>query len=117
MLSLDLVREASLARRACSLSGASATLAILCGMTAPADAQPTAALPPMAAVPALQDLVDLELEQLSRITVTSVALREQRLSDAPAAIYVISAEDIRRSSVTSLPEALRLAPNLQVARA
>ena len=73
--------------------------------------------PSLAAVPQLKDLVELDLEQLARITVTSVTLREQRLSDAPASIYVISAEDIRRSGVNSLPEALRLAPILQVARA
>jgi len=76
-----------------------------------------AELPTLASLPQLKDLVDLDLEQLARITVTSVTLREQRLSDAPASIYVISAEEIRRAGVTSLPEALRLAPNLQVARA
>src|SRR5262249_49219929 len=71
----------------------------------------------LAAVPQLKDLVELDLEQLARITVTSVTLREQRLSDAPASIYVINADDIRRSGATTLPEALRLAPNPQVARA
>jgi len=45
-----------------------------------------------------------------------VSRRAERLADAPASIYVITNEDIRRSGVTSLPEALRLAPNLQVAR-
>ena len=40
----------------------------------------------------------------------------ERLFDAPASIYVISSEDIRRSGATTLPEVLRLAPNLQVAR-
>ncbi len=70
-----------------------------------------------AAVPALKDLAEMSLEQLSRITVTSVARREQQLSEAPAAIFVITNDDIRRSGATSLPEALRLAPNLQVARA
>jgi iron complex outermembrane receptor protein len=62
------------------------------------------------------DLADLSLEQLANIEVTSVSRRAERLSDAPASIYVITNEDIRRSGVTSLPEALRLAPNLQVAR-
>lgn len=62
------------------------------------------------------DFADLSLEQLSNIEVTSVSRRAERLSDAPASIFVITAEDIRRSGVTSLPEALRLAPNLQVAR-
>ena len=63
-----------------------------------------------------RDLVDLSLEQLADILVTSVSRRAETLSQAPAAIYVISREDIRRSGATSLPEALRLAPNLQVAR-
>jgi iron complex outermembrane receptor protein len=62
-------------------------------------------------------LVDLTLEQLGNIEVTSVSRRAERLSDAAASIFVISAEDIRRSGAATLPEALRLAPNLQVARA
>jgi iron complex outermembrane recepter protein len=69
-----------------------------------------------AAQPAAGDLADLSLEQLANIEVTSVSRRAERLSDAAASIYVITSEDIRRSGVTSLPEALRLAPNLQVAR-
>ena len=68
-----------------------------------------------AASPA-HDLADLSLEELSNIEVTSVSRRSERLVDAAASIYVISADDIRRAGVTSLPEALRLAPNLQVAR-
>ncbi len=62
-------------------------------------------------------LVDFSLEQLADIVVTSVSRRETRLAEAPASIYVIGAADIRRAGATSLPEALRLAPNLQVARA
>jgi len=62
-------------------------------------------------------LADYSLEQLADIMVTSVARQETRLSQAPASVYVISGTDIRRSGATSLPEALRLAPNLQVARA
>jgi len=64
----------------------------------------------------VSDLADLSLEQLANIEVTSVSRRAERLADAPASIYVITNEDIRRSGVTSLPEALRLAPNLEVAR-
>jgi iron complex outermembrane receptor protein len=63
------------------------------------------------------DLAELSLEQLTRVTVTSASRREERLIEAPASIFVISAEDIRRSGATSIPEALRLAPNLHVARA
>ncbi|OGB23674.1 MAG: hypothetical protein A3I66_24410 [Burkholderiales bacterium RIFCSPLOWO2_02_FULL_57_36] len=58
----------------------------------------------------------MSLEQLADIVVTSVSRRQERLADAAASIFVISHEDIRRSGATSLPEALRLAPNLQVAR-
>jgi iron complex outermembrane receptor protein len=64
----------------------------------------------------LEELVDLTLEQLAEIQVTSVSRREESLADAPASIYVITQDSIRRSGATSLPEALRLAPNLQVAR-
>ncbi len=63
------------------------------------------------------DLADLTLEELGDVVVTSVSRRRERLAAAPASIYVITREDIRRSGVTTLPEALRLAPNLQVARA
>jgi iron complex outermembrane receptor protein len=66
--------------------------------------------------PPADALADMSLEQLSNIEITSSAKRAQRLSDAPASVFVITAEDIRRSGATSLPEALRLAPNLEVAR-
>ena len=59
----------------------------------------------------------LSVEQLMEIDVTSVSKRSEPLSTAAAAITVITAEDIRRSGVTTLPEALRLAPGLEVARA
>jgi iron complex outermembrane receptor protein len=62
-------------------------------------------------------LADLDLEQLSSIQVTSVGKRVQRLADVAGSVYVISQEDIRRSGALTLPEVLRLASNLQVARA
>lgn len=62
-------------------------------------------------------LADYSLEQLSDIVVTSVSRQPGRLASAPASVYVISGADIARSGATSLPEALRLAPNLQVALA
>lgn len=61
-------------------------------------------------------LTDLSLEELSNIQITSASKRAERLSDAPVSAFVITADEIRRSGATSLPEALRLAPNLQVAR-
>jgi iron complex outermembrane receptor protein len=62
-------------------------------------------------------LLDFSLEQLGDIVVTSVSRRQTRLAEAPASIYAISGSEIRRAGAASLPEALRLAPNLQVARA
>ncbi|HSW04498.1 TonB-dependent receptor plug domain-containing protein [Aquabacterium sp.] len=61
-------------------------------------------------------LTELSLEELGNIEITSVSKRGERLADAPASVYVITASQIRRSGATNLPEALRLAPNLQVAR-
>jgi len=58
----------------------------------------------------------MSLEQLMNVQVTSVSRRPQKLIQAAAAIQVISDEDIRRSGATSLPEALRLADNLEVAQ-
>lgn len=63
-----------------------------------------------------QDLTGLTLEQLADIEITSVSRRPEQLSSAAAAVYVITREDIRRSGAASLPEVLRLAPNLQVQR-
>ncbi len=63
------------------------------------------------------DLADLTLEQLGNVVVTSVSRREEPLGSAASSIYVITGEDIRRSGAITLPEALRLAPNLFVARA
>jgi len=69
-----------------------------------------------AAVPSAKEIADLSLEELAGIEVTSVSRRAEPLSAAPASIYVITADAIHRAGVSSLPEALRLAPNLQVAR-
>ncbi|HEY6124808.1 MAG TPA: TonB-dependent receptor plug domain-containing protein, partial [Steroidobacteraceae bacterium] len=62
----------------------------------------------------LTELSRMSLEQLSNVEVTSVSKSAQTLSSAAASIYVITREEILRSGVLSVPEALRLAPNLQV---
>src|SRR5207249_9906404 len=62
------------------------------------------------------DLTSLPIETLMQIEVTTSARHPEKLSESPAAIAVISQEDIRRSGVTTLAEALRLAPGLEVAR-
>lgn len=65
---------------------------------------------------AASDLADLPLDQLMRIEVTSVSKRPERMSDAAAAIFVITQEDIRRSGMTTLPDVLRLAPGIDVSQ-
>jgi len=62
------------------------------------------------------DLADLDIEELGRIRVTSVSRRPEPAYRAAAAVFVVTREDIRRSGASSLPEALRLVPGLQVAR-
>ena len=62
------------------------------------------------------DLSQLSIEDLSKVEITSVTKHPQPLSEAPAAIFVISGDDILRSGAAFLPDVLRLAPNLQVAR-
>jgi len=60
-------------------------------------------------------LAELSLEELRDVVVSSVSRRDQPISEAAASIYVITGDEIRRAGATTLPEALRLAPNLQVA--
>ncbi len=63
---------------------------------------------------AVDRLTDLSLEDLTTLEITSVSKRAERLSDAPTSVFVITASDIRRSGAATLPEVLRLAPNLNV---
>jgi iron complex outermembrane receptor protein len=85
---------------------------LLAGCAAAVLSAPAAADVPLQS----RDMAELSLEELANIQVTSVSKRSESLSDAAASIFVITGSDIRRAGATSLPEALRLAPNLQVAR-
>ena len=60
------------------------------------------------------ELSGLTIEELANIEVRSVSKFDQPLSAAPAALYVIDRERIVRSGAVTIPEMLRLAPNLQV---
>jgi len=62
------------------------------------------------------ELEGLSIEELMEQEVTTPAKRPQSLANTAAAVSVITQEDIRRSGATSLPEALRLAPGVNVAR-
>ncbi len=62
------------------------------------------------------DLASLSLADLMNIEISSVSRKEQRAADVPAAVYVITRDDIRRSGMTALPDLLRLVPGVQVAQ-
>ncbi|HEY2460155.1 MAG TPA: TonB-dependent receptor [Candidatus Acidoferrum sp.] len=61
-------------------------------------------------------LKQLSLEQLGGVEVTSVSKKPEDVWKTPAAIFVLTQEDIRRSGATSIPEILRLVPGVEVAR-
>lgn len=61
-------------------------------------------------------VLDLSLEELLQVKVTSPSKKAQPLEDVAAAVYVLTSDDLRRSGVTSIPDALRMVPGLQVAR-
>ncbi len=62
------------------------------------------------------NLAGMSLEDLMNVEVTSVSKKEQKLSQAAAAVYVITQEDIRRSGATNIPDVLRMAPGVDVAQ-
>ena len=62
------------------------------------------------------DLSGLTLEDLMNIEVTSVSRKEQRMSRAASAVFVITPEDILSSSATNIPDLLRMVPGVEVAQ-
>jgi len=60
--------------------------------------------------------MDMSLKDLLNVEVSSVSRKQELLRHSGAAAFVISSEDIRRSGVTSIPEALRMVPGVNVAR-
>ncbi len=81
--------------------------------TAPAGAQELAMVGGSRAVAQLKSL---SIEELAQVEVTTASKRAEPISAAAASIFVITGDDILRSGAPSLPEALRLAPNLNVRR-
>ncbi len=61
-------------------------------------------------------LLDLSIEELMKIEVTTVSRRAQKLTEVAAAVFVITQNDIRRSGVTNIPDALKMALGVQVER-
>jgi iron complex outermembrane recepter protein len=64
----------------------------------------------------IKRLKALSIEELMNIEVTAVTKSPVKLAEVASAVQIITREDIRRAGATSIPEALRLAPNLQVAQ-
>lgn len=62
------------------------------------------------------DFTQFSLEELKNVEIISASKKPVKLSETPAAVYVITQDDIRRSGATSIQEALRLAPGVHVAR-
>ena len=79
-------------------------------LTAVVSGQTLQALPPQST------LKKMSVDELMDLEVTSVSKRPEKLSEVASAIQVITGDDIRRAGATSLPEALRLASNLEVAQ-
>jgi len=65
----------------------------------------------------LETLKRMSIDDLANLDVSIVSGRPERLGDTPAAVFVVTAEDIRRSGATTLPEVLRMVPGIEVARA
>src|SRR5262245_26952829 len=83
------------------------SVVLLAFCTVPAGAQDTRTA---------RDLKGLSIEELMEIDVTSVSRRREPFFEAASAVSVLTGEEIRRSGVTSLPQALRLINSLHVAR-
>ena len=62
------------------------------------------------------DLTDLSFDELMQVNITSVSKKSEKLSEAIAAVYVVTRSEIRRSGANSIPEALRLVPGVDVAQ-
>ena len=64
----------------------------------------------------IEDLENMDFDTLMNIKIQSVSKKEESLSDAAAAVFVITQEDIRRSNATAIPELFRMVPGMQVAQ-
>lgn len=62
------------------------------------------------------DIIELSLDELLNVEITSVSKKPEKRTKAAAAIFVLTQEDIRRSGATNIPDLLRLVPGLNVAR-
>lgn len=64
----------------------------------------------------MDELLNMSLEDLMEMNVSIATKSDKSLSTTAAPVFVISADDIRRSGAANIPEALRMAPGLQVSQ-
>ena len=62
------------------------------------------------------DFLDMSLEELVSLEVTSVSKKSQSIMESAAAVYAITQDDIRRSGAKTIPDLLRMVPGLQVSK-
>lgn len=93
-----------------------ASIKVCLALLLAAGAGPVAAAPDEPADQALKQLANMSLEELMKTPVVSVAGRPEARMASPAALTVITAEDVRRSGARSIAEALRLVPGMYVGR-
>lgn len=61
-----------------------------------------------------EDFFELSIEELMEVEVTITSKKDEKMFETPSAVYVLTREDIRRSGVTNIPDALRMVPGMQV---
>jgi iron complex outermembrane receptor protein len=64
----------------------------------------------------LEDLEKMSLDELMEVQVYSASKRPEKLSETPSSAFVLTSKDIQKAGATSIPEALRLVPGVQVAQ-
>jgi len=89
---------------------------VLTLMTGGVSAQSPQPAPPSEQTAAQRDLSQVSLEDLMNMKVTSVSKKDQKMSEAAAAIFVITQEDISHSGATNIPDLLRMVPGLDVSQ-
>lgn len=62
------------------------------------------------------DIKGTSIEQLMQINVATVTRQDEELRSTPAAVYVLTREDLQRAHVANIPDVLRLVPGVEVAR-
>ena len=89
---------------------------LVCAFTSSVAAAEASSADSQRAAGGTRDFTQMSLEELAAVKVTTVSKKAEKLSGVPAAVTVITQDEIRRSGATTIPEALRLAPGVQVAR-